>query len=111
HLPALGALALILITGMAVTPFLNNAATVLVMAPIAARFAKELGYHADPFLMAVALGAASDFLTPIGHQCNTLVMGPGGYKFGDYWRLGLPLSVLVVLVGVPLIALVFPLQR
>ncbi len=109
-LPATGALALILVAGMAVTPFLNNAATVLVMAPIAAKFAGELGYNPDPFLMAVALGAASDFLTPIGHQCNTLVMGPGGYKFGDYWRLGLPLSILVVLVGVPLIALVFPLK-
>jgi di/tricarboxylate transporter len=109
-LPAMGALALILVAGMAVTPFLNNAATVLVMAPIAAGFAGELGYNADPFLMAVALGAASDFLTPIGHQCNTLVMGPGGYKFGDYWRLGLPLSILVVFVGVPLIALVFPLR-
>jgi di/tricarboxylate transporter len=109
-LPAMGALALILVAGMAVTPFLNNAATVLVMAPIAAGFAGELGYNADPFLMAVALGAASDFLTPIGHQCNTLVMGPGGYRFGDYWRLGLPLSIIVVVVGTPLIALVFPLQ-
>jgi di/tricarboxylate transporter len=108
-LPAYGALALILVAGMAVTPFLNNAATVLVMAPIAARFATDLGYNPDPFLMAVALGAASDFLTPIGHQCNTLVMGPGGYRFGDYWRLGLPLSILVVLAGVPLIAAVFPL--
>ena len=105
-----GALALILVAGMAVTPFLNNAATVLVMAPIAASFAGELGYNPDPFLMAVALGAACDFLTPIGHQCNTLVMGPGGYRFGDYWRLGLPLSILVVVVGVPLIALVFPLS-
>ena len=110
NLPAIGALALILVAGMAVTPFLNNAATVLVMAPIAARFANELGYNPDPFLMAVALGAASDFLTPIGHQSNTLVMGPGGYRFGDYWRLGLPLSILVVIVGVPLIALVFPLS-
>jgi di/tricarboxylate transporter len=107
-LPAHGALALILVAGMAVTPFLNNAATVLVMAPIAAQFATQLGYSPDPFLMAVALGAASDFLTPIGHQSNTLVMGPGGYRFGDYWRLGLPLSVIVVLVGVPLIALVWP---
>jgi len=107
-LPPHGALAVILIAGMLVTPFLNNAATVLVMAPIAATFANELGYNPDPFLMAVALGAASDFLTPIGHQSNTLVMGPGGYRFGDYWRLGLPLSVLVVVVGVPLIALVFP---
>jgi di/tricarboxylate transporter len=110
-LPAYGALALILVAGMLVTPFLNNAATVLVMAPIAARFAGELGYHSDPFLMAVALGAASDFLTPIGHQCNTLVMGPGGYRFIDYPRLGLPLSLLVVVIGVPLIALVFPLGR
>ena len=69
---------------MAVTPFLNNAATVLVMAPIAAGFAKNLGFNPDPFLMAVAIGAACDFLTPIGHQCNTLVMGAGGYRFGDY---------------------------
>ena len=110
-LPPHGALAVILIAGMAVTPFLNNAATVLVMAPIAAQFANGLGYNPDPFLMAVALGAASDFLTPIGHQSNTLVMGPGGYRFGDYWRLGLPLSILVVVVGVPLIALVFPFAR
>ncbi|HEU4650915.1 MAG TPA: SLC13 family permease [Croceibacterium sp.] len=107
-LPPMGALALIMVAAMAVTPFLNNAATVLVMAPIAALFATELGYSADPFLMAVAVGAACDFLTPIGHQCNTLVMGPGGYRFGDYWRLGLPLSVLVVALGVPLIAAVWP---
>ena len=84
-----------MVAAMAVTPFLNNAATVLVMAPIAASFAKNLGYNPDPFLMAVAIGAACDFLTPIGHQCNTLVMGPGGYRFGDYWRLGLPLSIIV----------------
>jgi di/tricarboxylate transporter len=107
-LPPHGALALILIAGMAVTPFLNNVATVLVMAPIAAKFAGDLGYNPDPFLIAVAMGAACDFLTPIGHQCNTLVMGPGGYRFGDYWRLGLPLSILVIVVGVPLIAAIFP---
>jgi di/tricarboxylate transporter len=107
-LPPHGALALIIVAAMAVTPFLNNAATVLVMAPITATFAGALGYSADPFLMAVALGAGSDFLTPIGHQSNTLVMGPGGYRFGDYWRLGLPLSVLVVIVGVALIPLVWP---
>ena len=107
-LPAAGALALLLAAAMAVTPFLNNAATVLVMAPIAASFAKSLGYNADPFLMAVAIGAACDFLTPIGHQCNTLVMGPGGYQFGDYWRLGLPLSLIVLAVGVPLIAFFWP---
>ncbi len=109
-LPAWGALALIMVAAMAVTPFLNNAATVLVMAPIAATFATELGYRPEAFLMAVAVGAGSDFLTPIGHQCNTLVMGPGGYKFSDYPRLGAPLSVLVVLVGVPLILMTWPLR-
>ena len=109
-LPSMGALALLLAAAMAVTPFLNNAATVLVMAPIAAGFAQRLDYNPDPFLMAVAIGAACDFLTPIGHQCNTLVMGAGGYRFGDYWRLGLPLSLIVVLLGVPLIALVWPLR-
>ena len=103
-----GALTLIMVAAMALTPFLNNAATVLVMAPIAAGFATQLGHRPEAFLMAVAVGAACDFLTPIGHQCNTLVMGPGGYRFGDYWRLGLPLSVLVVVLGVPLIAVVWP---
>jgi di/tricarboxylate transporter len=107
-LPPIGALALLLASAMAVTPFLNNAATVLVMAPIAASFAGRLGYNPDPFLMAVAIGAACDFLTPIGHQCNTLVMGPGGYRFGDYWRLGLPLSLIVLVLGVPLIAFFWP---
>jgi di/tricarboxylate transporter len=109
-LPATGALALLIAAAMAVTPFLNNAATVLVMAPIAASFAARLGYNPDPFLMAVAIGAACDFLTPIGHQCNTLVMGPGGYRFGDYWRLGLPLSLIVLLTGVPLIAYFWPIS-
>jgi di/tricarboxylate transporter len=107
-MPPSGALVLILVAAMAVTPFLNNAATVLVMAPIAATFAAQLGYTPDAFLMAVAIGAGCDFLTPIGHQCNTLVMGPGGYRFGDYWRLGLPLSVLVVIVAVPLLLAVWP---
>jgi len=109
-MPPLGALASIMIVAMLVTPFLNNAATVLVMAPIAASLAATLDLAPDPFLMAVAVGAACDFLTPIGHQSNTLVMGPGGYRFGDYWRLGLPLSIVVVLVGVPLIAFVWPLS-
>jgi di/tricarboxylate transporter len=107
-LPAWGSLALILAAAMAVTPFLNNAATVLVMAPIAAAFATQLGYRPDAFLMAVAIGAGCDFLTPIGHQCNTLVFGPGGYRFGDYSRLGLPLSVIVIAVAVPLLLVVFP---
>jgi di/tricarboxylate transporter len=109
HLSGIGALALILIAALAVTPFLNNAATVLVMAPIAARFAQNVGHNPDPFLMAVAIGAACDFLTPIGHQCNTLVMGPGGYRFGDYWKLGLPLTLIVIFAGVPLIAFFWPL--
>lgn len=110
-MPPTGALALVMVAAMAVTPFLNNAATVLVMAPIGAALARQVGLSPDPFLMAVAVGAACDFLTPFGHQCNTLVMGPGGYRFGDYWKLGLPLSVLVVLVGVPMITLVWPLAR
>lgn len=109
-LPAYGALTLILVTAMAVTPFLNNAATVLVMAPIAASFAAGLGYKPDAFLMAVAIGAGSDFLTPIGHQCNTLVMGPGGYRFSDYPRLGLPLSIIIVVVSIPMLLLVWPVQ-
>ncbi len=109
HLPAYGILGLILAVTMLATPILHHAAAVLVMGPIAAGLAGQLGYHVDPFLMAVALGAGSDFLSPIGHQSNTLVMGPGGYHFGDYWKLGLPLSVIVVGVGVPLIALFWPL--
>jgi di/tricarboxylate transporter len=108
-LPSYGALAMVMIAAMAATPFLNNAATVLVMAPVAITFAGQLGYKPDAFLMAVAVGAACDFLTPIGHQCNTLVMGPGGYRFGDYWKLGLPLSIIVILLGVPLILFVWPL--
>ncbi|WP_229814161.1 SLC13 family permease [Novosphingobium colocasiae] len=108
HLPPWGAVMLVLAASMAVTPFLNNAATVLVMAPIAAVFAKDLGYQPDAFLMATAIGAGCDFLTPIGHQCNTLVMGPGGYRFGDYARLGAPLSLLVLLLGTPLIMAVWP---
>jgi len=109
-LPGWAAVALILVAAMAVTPFLNNAATVLVMAPIGAGFARNLGYNPDAFLMAVAIGAACDFLTPIGHQCNTLVMGPGGYRFSDYARLGAPLSLIVILLAVPMILLVWPLR-
>ena len=108
-LPAWGAVALILVAAMAVTPFLNNAATVLVMAPIAGVFAQQLHYRPEAFLIATAVGAGCDFLTPIGHQCNTLVLGPGGYRFGDYARLGAPLSLLVVLIGTPLILWFWPL--
>jgi di/tricarboxylate transporter len=109
QLPSLGALGMTLLAAMALTPFLNNAATVLVMAPIGASLAGQLGLSADPFLMAVAVGAGCDFLTPIGHQSNTLVMGPGGYRFGDYWRLGLPLSATVAVVGTFLISVFWPL--
>jgi di/tricarboxylate transporter len=106
-MPSYMAVATLIVVGMAITPFLNNAATVLIVAPIASVVAKSLGVNPDAYLMAVAIGAASDFLTPIGHQCNTLVMGPGGYRFGDYWRLGLPLSVIVIVVATPLIVLVW----
>ena len=109
-LPPWGAVALILVAAMAVTPFLNNAATVLVMSPIAAVFAHDLGYRPEAFLIGTAIGAGCDFLTPIGHQCNTLVFGPGGYRFSDYARLGAPLSVLVVLVGTPLVMWTWPLH-
>ncbi len=109
-MPPEGALAIIMVVAMLVTPFLHNAPTVLMLGPIAATLARKLGLNADPFLMAVALGCGCDFLSPVGHQCNTLVMGPGGYRFGDYWRLGLPLSVIVVAAGVPLITLFWPLR-
>lgn len=103
-------LAVILAVTMLVTPVLHHAPAVLIMGPIAASLAQRLGCHVDPFLMAVALGAGSDFLSPTGHQSNTLVLGPGGYRFSDYWHLGLPLSLLVVGLGVPLIAIVWPLH-
>jgi di/tricarboxylate transporter len=108
-MPPMVAMGMMLLAAMAVTPFLNNAATVLMVAPIGAGLATRLGLNPDPFLMAVAVGAACDFLTPFGHQCNTLVMGPGGYRFSDYWKLGLPLSIFIVVAGVPLIAAVWPL--
>jgi di/tricarboxylate transporter len=110
YLPGGLAVALMLLTSMLVTPFLHHAPAVIVMGPIAAVVARDLGFAPDAFLMAVALGASCDFLTPIGHQNNMLVMGPGGYRFGDYWRLGLPLSCLVLAVGTPLILLVWPLR-
>ena len=107
-LPPSAAVALIMVAAMGVTPFLNNAATVLMLAPIAGSLAKQLGLNPDAFLMAVAIGAACDFLTPVGHQCNTLVMGVGGYRFGDYARLGLPLSLIVLVVATLVIPLVWP---
>jgi di/tricarboxylate transporter len=109
-LPGLAVLAIVLVLTMIATPALQAAPTVLIMGPIAASLARQLHFAPDPFLIAVALGAASDFLTPLGHQCSTLVMGPGGYRFGDYARLGAPLSLLVILSGVPLIAFFWPLR-
>jgi di/tricarboxylate transporter len=108
--PPVLALGTIMLAAMVCSPFLHNAPTVLVLGPIAVGVAKGLGLGADAFLMAVATGAGCDFLTPIGHQCNTLVRGPGGYRFGDYWKLGLPLSVLVILAGTPLIAWIWHLK-
>jgi di/tricarboxylate transporter len=88
---------------------MNNAATAAVMCPIALGIAASLGVNADSFLMAVAIGASCAFLTPIGHQNNTLILGPGGFNFGDYWRLGLPLELLVVAVSLPMLLIVWPL--
>lgn len=102
-------LATILIVTMFLSDIINNAATVVLMAPIAIGVAKGLNFSIDPFLIAVALGASCAFLTPIGHQSNTLVMGPGGYKFTDYWRMGLPLEIIIVVIGVPLIMRFWPL--
>ncbi|PCH64118.1 MAG: SLC13 family permease [SAR86 cluster bacterium] len=102
-------LALLLIITMTVSDVLNNAATAILMAPIAYNIALSLNLNPDAFLMAIAIGASCAFLTPIGHQNNALVMGPGGYKFGDYWRMGLPLELIIVAVAIPLILLVWPL--
>jgi di/tricarboxylate transporter len=94
---------------MTLSDLMNNAATAAVMCPIAIGAAERLGASADPFLMAVAIGASCAFLTPIGHQNNTLILGPGGFRFGDYWPLGLPLEALVVAVAVPVLLLAWPL--
>jgi len=104
-----GIIALLLIATMFVSDAINNNATAVLMAPIGFQLAEGLQASADPFLMAVAVGASCSFLTPIGHQSNTLIMAPGGYHFGDYWRLGLPLQVIIAAVAVPMILLVWPL--
>jgi len=98
---------IILIITMATTDIINNAATAVIMAPISAGIGMQLGYDIEPFLMVVAVGASCAFLTPIGHQCNTVVMGPGNYKFTDYWRLGLPLDILIIAVSIPMILFVW----
>ncbi len=102
-LPPEGTLIIVLVATMFLSDIINNAAAVVLMAPIGIRIAQGLGVQIDPFLIAIAIGASCAFLTPIGHQSNTLVMGPGGYKFGDYWRMGLILEVIVVIVATPLI--------
>jgi len=108
-MPAWGILVMILAVTMVLTSVINNAATAVVMAPIAASVATQLAANPDAFLMAVAIGASSAFLTPIGHQSNTLVLGPGGYKFSDYWPMGLPLQILIIVVAVPLLLVIWPL--
>ncbi|EAQ25071.1 SLC13 family permease [Roseovarius sp. 217] len=106
---AIAALAVILITTMFLSDVMNNAATAAVMCPIALGISASLGVSPDSFLMAVAIGASCAFLTPIGHQNNTLILGPGGFRFGDYWKLGLPLEILVVAISLPLLLIVWPL--
>ena len=98
---------MIMVITMFVSDIVNNAATAVIMAPIAANLAIQAGHPVDPFLMAVAVGASCAFLSPIGHQCNTLVMAPGNYKFGDYWRLGLPLECVIVAISIPMILFVW----
>jgi di/tricarboxylate transporter len=102
-------LALLLIITMTVSDVLNNAATAILMAPIAYNIAVSLDLNPDTFLMAIAVGASCAFLTPVGHQNNALVMGPGGYHFGDYWRMGLPLEIVIVAVSIPMLLIVWPL--
>lgn len=106
---AVTGLVVILVATMLMTDFMNNAATAAVMCPIAIGTANQLGVSADAFLMAVAVGASCAFLTPIGHQNNTLILGPGGFRFGDYWRMGLPMDFLVVAVSIPMLLWVWPL--
>ncbi|MDH3772435.1 MAG: SLC13 family permease, partial [Nitrospirota bacterium] len=108
-LPAWAILALVLIVTMTLSDIMNNAATAVVMAPISIGIAERLSVNPDSFLMAVAIGASCAFLTPIGHQNNTLILGPGGYRFGDYWRMGVPLEAIVVIVAIPMLLWVWPL--
>ncbi|RFP86152.1 SLC13 family permease [Rhodobacteraceae bacterium 63075] len=108
-LPPWAILAALMIVTMTLSDVLNNTATTIVAAPVGIEMARVLEVSPDPFLMAVAVAASSAFLTPIGHKNNTLILGPGGYRFSDYWRMGLPLEVIVVAVSIPLILLFWPL--
>ncbi|WP_417686499.1 SLC13 family permease [Roseibium sp.] len=107
--PAWVTLAVLMAVTMTLSDFLNNVATCLIAAPIGVQIANALGVNPDPFLMAVAVAGSCAFLTPIGHKNNTIIMGPGGYRFGDYWRMGLPLELLVLAVGLPAILMFWPL--
>lgn len=106
---AIVALTVVLLVTMTMSDVINNAATAAIMCPIAIGSAAQLNVNADPFLMAVAIGASAAFLTPIGHQNNTLILGPGGFRFGDYWRMGLPLEIVVSIITIPMLLLVWPL--
>ena len=108
-LPPWSMITLVMIVTMCLSDIINNAATAFIMAPIAVGISGTLGLHPDPFLMAVAVGASCAFLTPIGHQCNAMILGPGGYHFGDYWRVGLPLEIVIAILGTPLIVQFWPL--
>ena len=98
-----GTLVILMVATMCLSDVINNAATAVIMGPISVTIANQLGHPSEPFLMCVAIGASCAFLSPIGHQCNTLVMGPGNYKFGDYWKLGLPLELLIIAISTPLL--------
>ncbi|ATG36197.1 MULTISPECIES: SLC13 family permease [Phaeobacter] len=108
-MPAWAILTVLMVVTMTLSDVLNNTATAIVAAPVGIQMANGLGVSPDPFLMAVAVAASAAFLTPIGHKNNTLVLGPGGYQFGDYWRIGLPLEVLIIAVSIPSILLFWPL--
>jgi di/tricarboxylate transporter len=102
-------LTLLVVVTMTLSDVMNNTATAVIAAPIAIELSERLGVNPDPFLMGVAVAASCAFLTPIGHKNNTLIMGPGGYRFGDYWRMGLPLEILIIVISVPTILIVWPL--
>jgi di/tricarboxylate transporter len=108
-LPAWAILTVLMVVTMTLSDVLNNTATTIVAAPVGIQMAQGLGVDPDPFLMAVAVAASCAFLTPIGHKNNTLILGPGGYRFGDYWRMGLPLELIVVAVSIPSILVFWPL--
>ena len=103
-------IAILMIVTMTLSDILNNTATTLVIAPISIQLAQTLNLNVDTFLMAVAISASCAFLTPIGHKNNTIILGPGGYRFGDYWRMGILLEVLIILTSIPLLLLFWPIN-